>query len=135
MRLFFDPDGKLVGNIPKNVDQDDVFIITIVARRSQLANYDIKVEEGEYAPSDLVLRPIEELKTDAKASSDRQVAQEDPLRLIEFRRGPFTTDHFKFTITYYDHMKEETRNLRTYAIRINQHKPPFNEISFTLTLQ
>jgi len=120
VRLFVDPNGRLVGNIPKNVDQDDVFIITIAARRSELANYDIKVEEGEYAPSDLTLRPTEELKKDAIASSDKQVAQKDPLQLIEFRRGPFTTDHFKFTITYYDRVKEETRDLRTYAIRINK---------------
>jgi len=117
--LFFDENGKQVGRFPRNVDQDDEFIITLVTRKTEIPKYDIKIEEGEYAPSDLSLRPAGELKTDVEASSDAP-PPEDPWELLEFEQGPFTTEHFRFTITYKEDPKKEPINLQPYSIRINK---------------
>ncbi len=129
--LFFDENGKQIRRIPKNVDQDDVFIITIVTRKEEKHKYDIKIEEGEYAPSDLSIRPLGELKDDiATASADEP---KDPWDLLEFERGPFTTERFRFTITYYDDEKKELVNLKTYSVRINKFYHAGFGISFLKT--
>lgn len=118
--LFFDPNGRQIGRTPSNVDQDDLFVIGIVARRNEVARYDVRVDVGEYAPSDLAIRPTEQFQFDAQTQSDRAARAGDPWFLLKIHKGPFTSGTFEFAITYQDPETEQVGVLNTHEVRINK---------------
>jgi hypothetical protein len=116
VHIVVGPNGKMLSPMPANTDQDDRFFITIVARRSELPRYDIRVDEGTYSPSDFAVRPATALT--GIAQSERGAAP-DPLDTTTVVRGPFTSANFKFTVTFDDQEQKKIVDLRSQSIPIN----------------
>lgn len=114
--MVIGPNGRMLTPVPANVDQDDRFIITVVALSTTIHRYDIRVDEGEYAPSDFVIRPTTEIDLAAAQGTGQTAVQWDT---ASFVLGPYTTPKFVFTVTYDDSAKGRVVDLRSHSIRIN----------------
>ena len=117
--LYFNENGKLLSHLPVNVDQNDIFYMHIVCEKGDEDKYSVNITEGEFAPTDLAIRPFTKL-TDASASSTGIAAEQAPkvYTSIVLQAGPFTTDNFKFQISY-DSSGIEKNGL-LYSLKVNK---------------
>ena len=115
--IVLDENGKLIGNIPVNLDQDDKIYIYLVVNENDINKYDLEVIGGEYAPIDLQIRSYDKI-------SDIGVQGSIPNEwtIIRFERGPYTSDNVTFNIkkTESINSKNETKILSTYSVNINK---------------
>lgn len=112
------PDGRMLSPLPVNADQDDRFVITIIARQSELERFDVRVDEGTYAPSDFVVRPAAAIGT-VVAQGTKQASVQVPFDTASVVLGPYTSEMFRFTITFDDESEKKTVDLRSHTIRVN----------------
>jgi len=112
--LILDDRGRLIGNMPVNLDQDDRVFIYIVVNEIESDLYDVEVVGGEYAPVDLQIRsydlPSNIMETQSKIPGSWKV--------IRFERGPYTSDMVTFNIK--KGIDDDVEVLSTYSLRINK---------------
>jgi len=112
--LILDERGKLIGNVPVNIDQDDKIYIYLVLDNKQVDNYDIEVIGGEYNPIDLQIRSYEAINT----TSVQGKLPKNNWTVVRFERGPYTSENV--TINIKKTSGENTEVISTYTVRINK---------------
>jgi hypothetical protein len=114
--LYFNENGKLMNNLPVNVDQNDKFYMHILCEENEEQNYRVNTIEGEYAPVDLTIRPYEKITSGDATGSSKLKVKKYTSKILE--AGPYTSEHFKFQIAY-DSISS-TSNGPSYSLKINK---------------
>lgn len=109
--FFFNEKGMLLGPAPVNIDADDYLIIYMAVPKSQSSSFSIQVD-GDYNPSDLLIRPNEPIAAGAAQGTG---LTETDYTYITQTFGPFTSD--KATIRFFNGESELTNHL---DVRINK---------------
>lgn len=122
--LYFDENGKLLNNLPVNVDQNDKYYLSIISPKEMANRYSLKTVEGIYEPVDLLIRPITKPnlgdKTVSQSAEDMEQI-EYAIKLII--AGPFTSDYFRFQITYDDtnaNGQAKKMHSEVYSMKVNK---------------
>ncbi len=120
--LYFNENGKMLNSQPVNVDQNDEFHFIIACYKKDKDNYDVEVLEGIYSPSDLTIRPFKIIKngTATKESTGNASASDHEPTQIEIVSHPFTSETFKFQISYYDSTEKKYKHSKPYSFTINK---------------
>lgn len=108
--IFLDENGKYLGKLPVNLDEDDIIYLYMAVKKSEKNDYQIDITEGEYSPVDLQILPGQDIKTQSSLPREEW-------DLIPVIYGPFTSDYFAFSVK-----KKKGENLVTissYKIKIN----------------
>lgn len=92
--FFFDENGKLIGPAPVNVDADDFIIVYMAVPKQDVGLHTIVVE-GDYNPSDLSIRPSDNI---ASGFTFSKAAPGNELTYITQTFGPFTSDKAQIKI-------------------------------------
>jgi len=119
--IILDENGRLIGNVPVNIDQDDKVYIYLVVDVDDIDKYDLEVIGGEYSPVDLQIRSYEPINKDALSAQGSKLPNK--WTVIRFERGPYTSDNVTFNIKKTDKNKDnedETKTLSTYTMKINK---------------
>lgn len=119
--LYFNENGRMLNHLPVNVDQNDIFYMHIVCEKGEEEKYRVNVTEGDFAPTDLAIRPFTNIADGITGSSTGN--KEGDLIPKEYsenilQAGPFTSNNFKFQIAY-DILGTE-RNGPEYSFKINK---------------
>jgi len=121
--LYFDENGKLLNSLPVNVDQNDRFYLNIISQKGIENNYSLKTIEGIYEPADLLIAPYTPVIKSGETKAESLEAQrkvEYTLKLL--MAGPYTSDYFKFQITFDTTESGQTKKMysEVYSIKINK---------------
>lgn len=119
VHLYFDENGRLLNFLPVNVDQNDIFYMHILCVKGDEEKYQINVVQGDYSPSDLAIRPFDKITTFGNSDEDMieeklEVEYSNTTR----RAGPYTSDYFKFQISY--DSSGSVANGPEYKLKINK---------------
>ncbi|WP_057937915.1 hypothetical protein [Algoriphagus resistens] len=119
--IILDENGRLIGNVPVNLDQDDRFYIYLVVDRNDIDKYDLEVVGAEYSPVDLQIRSYEPINKETFSTQGSKSPAD--WTVIRFERGPYTSDNVTFNIKKTDENEQnqmETNVLSTYTLKINK---------------
>ncbi|WP_034242418.1 hypothetical protein [Aquimarina atlantica] len=118
--VVVDDKGKLIGNVPVNLDQDDVVYIYAIVDRNFVESYDIEVIGAQYAPLDLQIRSYESPAQIGVANA--QGLSMADWTIIRFERGPYTSNNVTFNINKTESVDgvAQKLNLSTYSLNINK---------------
>lgn len=114
--IVLDERGKLIGNLPVNLDQDDYIYILVATPVRTEDDYDLEVVGGEYAPVDLQIRSY-----DAPASISTQSKRKPAdWSFVAWERGPYTSDQVTFNVKRKDLTTGNYTTIGSYTVRINK---------------
>jgi hypothetical protein len=119
--IILDENGRLIGNVPVNIDQDDKVYIYLVVDADDIDKYDLEVIGGEYSPVDLQIRNYEPINKDVLSAQGSKLPNK--WTVIRFERGPYTSDNVTFNIIKTEKNKDnedETKTLSSYTMKINK---------------
>lgn len=119
--IILDENGRLIGNVPVNLDQDDIINIYLVVDKKDVDKYDIGIVGGQYSQVDLQIRNYEPINKDALTTQGSKPAND--WAVIRFERGPYTSENVTFNIQKTDNNENnnlETKILSTYTVNINE---------------
>ncbi len=119
--IILDENGRLIGNVPVNIDQDDKIYIYLIIDGSDIDKYDVEVIGGEYSPVDLQIRSYEPINKGSLATQGSKLPSK--WTVIRFDRGPYTSENVTFNVKKTDRNKDnedETTTISTYTLKINK---------------
>lgn len=119
--IILDENGRLIGNVPVNLDQDDKVYIYLVVDTQDIDKYELEVIGGEYSPVDLQIRSYEPINKETFTTEHSKLPAY--WTVIRFERGPYTSDNVIFNIKRTDKNEQnenETKVLSTYTVKINK---------------
>lgn len=122
--LYYDSLGSALFPVPVNVDQDDRFEIHIIHLANQ--RFEVKQTEGDFVPTSL---RIERTETPVAAEGEREDEAIPWTQSVRYF-GPFTTDHFGFSIRRTDPGAGEAPVNETHRFSID----PLYDVSFKIAL-
>ena len=109
--FYFNEKGMLLAPAPVNVDADDYLVIYMAVPKTQSKSFSVQVD-GDYNPSDLLIRPYESIPV---AAAQGTAKEEIEYTYITQTFGPFTSD--KATIRFYNGENELAKHL---DVKINK---------------